>query len=453
MLVEVTIQKSKLKAAGDGSNINNLPCRRLTSLTIEEISKVEKDIKYNVSNEFGNLNSVLVGRPDGFRLPAPEHEPLLRERNSTGVYNLCGKPYPKKVIDEANASLEELVTKLRQWNPNIEIIRSDLSSSRNHTPKVGNRGYSTRDVMIVVQDTLYLCPSLHQSRQTEAEDCFSHVINNFLERGKKVVDFRTTRYHQLCEASDNSLKAKSAEMERQYLLDLHERAKTLDECSSKSKFIRNDDTTNCTGYERLATITSSDYFCDKLPTENVFEITEEVPIFDAANILIVNDKQLLYLTSISGNYHGLLTFKEAMKNNHGMEVLPVSNVYSGLHIDSTICILNDEQLLYCAERIDFDSVYGIMRNCGYKNKSGYIPVMYNDMHDVGLFARDQDFASVYIGMNLLSISKDTVVVEEKQTNLIKKLEANGFNCITVSYPHMRSMGGGIHCTTLPLSRD
>jgi scyllo-inosamine-4-phosphate amidinotransferase 1 len=75
------------------------------------------------------------------------------------------------------------------------------------------------------------------------------------------------------------------------------------------------------------------------------------------------------------------------------------------------------------------------------------------MHDVGLFAPDQNFASIYIGMNLLAISEDTLVVEAKQTKLIEKLESHGFKCITVSYPHMRSMGGGVHCTTLPLARD
>ena len=105
----------KLNSVGYGSVINNLPRRRVNSFTNNGISKVQEDIRYNVSNEFGKLNSVLIGRADGFRLPAPEHEPLLRERNSAGVYNLCGKPYPKTVVDEANASLEELITKCALW--------------------------------------------------------------------------------------------------------------------------------------------------------------------------------------------------------------------------------------------------------------------------------------------------------------------------------------------------
>jgi hypothetical protein len=277
-------------------------------------------IDYNVTSEFGTLKSVLVGRADGFRLPTHEHEPLLYERNVHGTYNHVGAPYPDHVIKEANASLDELCVKLKDWNPDIEIVRSDLTSENNHTTSAGNRGYSTRDVMIVVQDTLYLCPSLHQSRQKEAEDCYQHVIDDFAKRGK-VVDLRTARWDQLCESQDDNLRAKSPEVERQFLANLHDRAKLLDENSGEASFIRNDDTAAAApSSERFATITSSDYFRDKLPTENTFDITEEVPIFDAANLLVVNDKQLLYLTSISGNFHGFVQLKEFMKKNHGMEV-------------------------------------------------------------------------------------------------------------------------------------
>lgn len=411
----------------------------------------EQKKEYCVTSEYGTLKSVLVGRADGFRLPSHDHEPLLYERNVNGVYNLVGEPYPEDVITQANKSLDELVEKLKDWDPTIEIIRSDLSSENNHTERVGNRGYSTRDVMVVVQDTLYLCPSVHQSRATEAEDCFQHVIDEFKANGK-VVDLRTPDWWNLANSQDNNLRAKDAETEMGFLKDLKEYAIQLDALAKDTPCEKIRDDTDETG-ERYATITSADYFQDKLPTENTGDITEEVPIFDAANILVANDKQLIYLVSISGNYHGFVHLKKFMKENHGIEVIPMEGVYSGIHIDSTMCILNKEKILYCAERIDLDAVHNIMKNCGYHDKAGYIPVYEEDMTDVGLFAEDQNFASVYIGMNLLAISEDTLVVEEKQTKLIKKLEKHGFKIITVSYPHMRSMGGGVHCTTLPLLRS
>ena len=418
-----------------------------------------------VTSEYGRLTRVLVGRADGFRLPAHEHEPLLEERNVHGSYKLVGRPYPKDVIETANASLDELCCRLREWQPSIDIVRSDMTSEKNHTEMAGNRGYSTRDVMVVVHDTLYLCPTLHQSRSTEAEDCFPHVIDEFAKRGK-VVDLRTRRWRELCDDDGSSLRAKSEATERAFLADLRAQAAAADAACGGSRVCC--DCANCDGAcdaviasacgrgeesDGYPTLASPTYFSDRLPAENAFEITEEVPIFDAANLLVVNDRQLLYLPSISGNYHGLLQLKQVMRERHGMEVLPVSRVYSGLHIDSTICLLNAEKLLYCAERISLDEANRVLKHCGYADRAGYIPVYKSDMHDVGLFSPDQNFASVYIGMNVLAVDEQTVVVEAKQAALIAKLEAHGFRCIMVPYPHMRTMGGGVHCTTLPLARD
>lgn len=169
--------------------------------------------------------------------------------------------------------------------------------------------------------------------------------------------------------------------------------------------------------------------------------------------MIADSKHLLYLVSISGNFHGLVHLKKIMKDNHGIEVIPVAKVYSGTHIDSTMCILNKEKILYCVERLSLDQCYNLMKRCGYTDKSSnYIPVHKEDMNDVGLFSEEQNFASVYIGMNLLAISDDTLVVEATQEKLIAKLKEHGFKIITVKYPHMRTMGGGVHCTTLPLLR-
>jgi len=407
-----------------------------------EISETKKTSTLSVDSEYGKLRKVLIGRADGFRLPAPEHEPLLSERNIHGEYKLVGKPYPEKVINEANDSLEELVQKLKAHDPEIEIVRSSLESENNHNERVGNRGYSTRDVMIAVHDALYLCPTTHQSRATEAEDCFSSLIQNTKKSGNRVVDFRTSRWWDLVKSADNNFRAKDAQAEKAFLNKVIEQATAWDKDNKEA------------ADGGKAGTTSPTYFRDQLPNENKLAITEEVPIFDAANILIADSKHLLYLTSISGNYHGLVHLKKVMKDNHGIEVIPVSGVYSGTHIDSTMCILNKNKILFCAERISLDQCYDLMSRCGYTDKSSnYIPVYKEDMTDVGLFSEDQNFASVYIGMNLLAIDENTLVVEAKQEKLIAKLKEHGFKIITVSYPHMRTMGGGVHCTTLPLLRS
>ena len=62
-------------------------------------------------------------------------------------------------------------------------------------------------------------------------------------------------------------------------------------------------------------------------------------------------------------------------------------------------------------------------------------------------------ASPWVGMNVLSIDQNTVLVDERQKNLIKVLEKNKFTVVPVKLRHMYTQGGGIHCATLDTVRD
>ena len=62
-------------------------------------------------------------------------------------------------------------------------------------------------------------------------------------------------------------------------------------------------------------------------------------------------------------------------------------------------------------------------------------------------------ASPWVGLNVLSSDPKTVLVEKRQTNLIKLLEKNKFTVIPVQMRHMYIFSGGIHCTTLDTVRE
>merc|ERR1719253_396965 len=119
---------------------------------------------------------------------------------------------------------------------------------------------------------------------------------------------------------------------------------------------------------------------------------------------------------------------------HGIEVIPVVGVYSGGHIDSTLCLLNKKQLLFCSKRISAEKAHSMLKHCGFTDMAGYIPCYEEDMTDVGLFDASMEMSSVFIGMNLLAISEDTLVVEAKQEKLIAKLKGHGLKIVPVSYP-------------------
>jgi N-dimethylarginine dimethylaminohydrolase len=56
-------------------------------------------------------------------------------------------------------------------------------------------------------------------------------------------------------------------------------------------------------------------------------------------------------------------------------------------------------------------------------------------------------------MNLLSLDPETVMVDERQSNLIGLLEGRRFTVIPVRMRHMYTQSGGIHCATLDTVRD
>ena len=58
-------------------------------------------------------------------------------------------------------------------------------------------------------------------------------------------------------------------------------------------------------------------------------------------------------------------------------------------------------------------------------------------------------------MNVLVLDGEerTLIVEERQTELLRCLRRNGFHPIPVRWRHGRTWGGGFHCVTLDLHRD
>jgi N-dimethylarginine dimethylaminohydrolase len=56
-------------------------------------------------------------------------------------------------------------------------------------------------------------------------------------------------------------------------------------------------------------------------------------------------------------------------------------------------------------------------------------------------------------MNLLSLDPQTVIVDSRQTGLIKVLEQHKITPVPVRVRHPYTFGGGVHCATLDTVRD
>lgn len=66
---------------------------------------------------------------------------------------------------------------------------------------------------------------------------------------------------------------------------------------------------------------------------------------------------------------------------------------------------------------------------------------------------DLVLTSPFIDLNVLSVSPDTVLVNDACPELIRTLEQHRFTVVPVRHRHRRLFGGGFHCFTLDTVRD
>ncbi len=115
-----------------------------------------------------------------------------------------------------------------------------------------------------------------------------------------------------------------------------------------------------------------------------------------------------------------------------------------MHIDSTIVPVREGLVLVNASRVNKDN----------------LPKVFEDWEVVWIDrVVEQSFyqypyASKWIALNMLAVDPRTVVIDKKQTRLIKLLEKQyNFTVIPLELRHSRTLGGGFHCVTLDLVRE
>lgn len=175
--------------------------------------------------------------------------------------------------------------------------------------------------------------------------------------------------------------------------------------------------------------------------KNILALTDHSPAFDAANVIRAND-DVLYLVSNSGNKSGAEWLQRYLGKN--ITVHTLENVYSYVHIDTTVAFLREGLLLANPSRIKDKSV---LPNpfCNWDIIWCPEPV------DIGYYP-DYNNASPWSNMNLFSINPNLVVIEEHQHPTRKVLEKYGIECAMLPMRHQRTLSGGFHCVTLDLIR-
>ena len=163
-------------------------------------------------------------------------------------------------------------------------------------------------------------------------------------------------------------------------------------------------------------------------------------IFDAANICRIN-KDLIYLISESGNRAGA----EWLQSNFPDYTVHIMDAYKGVHIDSTITVLNENTVVLNAGRITYDNMPKILQ------EYNTIWITEDDLSPIGFY--QYPYASKWMAVNMFSIDPHTVIADSSQPKVIAKLKQNRYNVIATPMTHQRTLGGSFHCCTLDLWRE
>lgn len=382
--------------------------------------------KINSHNEWDKLEEIIVGSAAKTKAVLTWSRPgPIPPSTQEAAAKLATEAYPKWFLDEVNEDLDGLAKTIEKFGakvhrPNVHDINHMCSSP--FWSSTGNNIYNTRDLHLVVGNTVIESPSPLRSRYYEATALYD-IWYDYFEQGFRWIAGPKPKL--------------IGEIMSPYYRDGNERRLTDED-------VRYHQLTN----GRL---------------EKLHKLTEKEILFEAANTVRMG-KDLLYLISSSGNALGAQWLQSVLGNEYRIHT--TEDIYRSSHIDSTVLCLRPGLVMLNSARVN-------PKNCP-KIFDKWEKVYFNDvaptsevelkfqkeirdkialqLEELGFETNLHDMASPWVGMNLLSLDPKTVVVDSRQTQLIKKLEEYQLTVIPIRMRHIYTQGGGIHCATLDTVR-
>jgi len=383
--------------------------------------------KVNSHNEWDKLKEVIVGTADGTMatLTWMNSEPIP-EQVMDQAYAIAKKASPKWFYDEVAEDLQGLCDALVGLGVTVHRPTVFNMSKLCVSPfwaSTSNNVYNTRDLNLVVGNTVIESPSYLASRYYETTALYA-IWYQYLEKGFRWIAAPKPRL--------------DFEAKLPYFRDEKERVLTEEDVK----------------YQQLTG--------GRL--EKLHKLSEREILFEAANTLRMG-KDLLYLVSSSGNLQGARWLQSVLGEEY--RVHTTSEIYRSSHIDSTALCLRPGLILLNSTRVNenncpkifekWDKIYfhevaptseaELEFQKQVRDPLGY------QLEALGFQTNLHDMSSPWVGMNFLSVSPETVIVDERQTKLIKLLERHKFTVVPIRMRHIYTQGGGIHCATLDTVRS
>ena len=383
--------------------------------------------KINSHNEWDTLKDIIVGTAHNTNATLTWTSEQKEDPSKFEIaMKIATEASPKWFYDEVNEDLDNLANTIKNLSVKVhrpEVFDFSKVYSSPYWKSTSNNAYNVRDLNLVVGDMVIESPSHDHSRYFESTTLYDIWYEYFDKGFRWIAGPKPKLNYTVVEP---------------YFRDESERELT-------SEDMKHLELTN----GRL---------------EKLHKLSEREILFEAANTLRMG-KDLLYLKSSSGNDKGGKWLQSVVGDDYNVHV--TDSIYRSSHIDSTLMALKPGLILVNSaraseknlpslfdkwEKIYFEDVAPTSAEELDFQKKVRDPA-YEKLKELGYETNLNLMSSPWVGMNLLSYDQQTVIVDERQTNLIKILEKYKFTVIPVRMRHIYTQGGGIHCATLDTVRD
>jgi N-dimethylarginine dimethylaminohydrolase len=380
-------------------------------------------MKLNSRDEWSKLEAVVVGTVAGFSpgIEVPAGALDVAER----AVAIAREAYPQWYLDEVAEDLEGLCAIFRAAG--VTVFRPKWSEASPHfqTPNWAASGYdiyNVRDLHIVFGDTLIASAPSSRFRLFESYALRELFYEHFFEDGFKWIS-----------APPPKLRGQYVHEVGQARTDLQNREDTLHKQLSHGL------------------------------SEVFHYLDNDEIIFDAANIIRLGP-DVLFLVSSTGNRKAVKWLAEVLGPQYRVHE---THTYRSSHLDSTILPLrpgtvllngarvNDEtcpEVLRSWDRLYFTDVAAVPEDEVTFHRRIRLPA-FEKLKAMAVESSLNHISSPWAGLNVLSLDPDTVLVHDRQVQMIRALEARKFTVVPVRMRHCYSMLGGLHCTTLDVVRQ
>ena len=357
------------------------------------------------NNEWDTLKEIIVGTiPNNYLIPCVKKN-LFTKKDLKLIKSASLKVFPKKMLKDAQLDLNNLCEEIKKFG--AKVLRTNLKKSNTlfTTPYwscIGETVYNARDLNLIIGDKIIDCPSQEKYRLFENYGYYD-IFDKYFSSGSKW--FAAPKHRINIENIKNVIK------------------------------------------------------------KNSYQVLLENEInFEAANVLRLG-KDLLYLVSRSGNRKGARWLQDILGNKYKVHI--TEGIYRSSHIDSTIMALRPGLVMLNASRVNINNCPSIFKKWDkiYFNEIVKTPKevlqfhknvrlkYYKLLKKNNIITDINHIASDWIGMNFLSLDKNTVIVDKIQKNLINLLEKMKFDVIPIKFSNSYFLKGGIHCCTLDTIRS